>query len=159
MKSHNLPEITKQHTSEILNGIVHLSTCAAPLNHMTPEERLAIPRVGPQREDFARAALEAAFTHPDCIPRSVNLMPMIGGLIVHRGLAEAREKLLDLLQQVEDTRHHLGAGIYTQSLELYHFLKAHRSSDAELTTAVGEMKTRLRSPQNEVERSIRKLAQ
>ncbi len=145
MKFIDLPTITRDQTAEILGAMVDLSCSAAPLVTITPQERCSLPRVGSCREGFARACLDAAEQHSECIPRNIDPQPMIRGLTVHGGLRDLSALLRELLQQVDDTRHHLGSEIFGSSLEIYHLLKMARGRDAELSQVVCEMKTRLRA--------------
>lgn len=145
MKPQTSISLSLQQSAEILGAMIRLSTSAAHLSSMTPEQRCQLPRLGARRESFSRLAIEAARENPQWIPSGLNIPSLIERLTLHGGLGDTREALRKLLEQVEDTQHALGANLFDHALEIYRVLKARRRNRP-LEETIQELKTRLRSP-------------
>jgi hypothetical protein len=136
--------LTAEQQAAMTTAVAALAPAMSFLRTFSPAQRLAMIRVGPRRQSFARLALEGARQHADYLPPSISVAAMERDLALFDALTPVRTQLEVLLQQVKDTQQAASHDACEAGLEVYRALRGH-AREAGLDAMVAELGVTLRS--------------
>jgi hypothetical protein len=90
---------------------------------LTPEEKVALLKMGDKRRSFVRDALTVAQQNPDILPRAFNVEEFARDVALERKLAPVAAASSRLAELVDDTLVAVGSDAYMTALAVYQVAK------------------------------------
>ena len=120
------------------------------LVNLTPAERKALFKTGPNSLSFVQNALTAAQNNPDIFPRSFNVAEFASDVNLYAVLADLSTSLAQLASSVDDTRMAVGGEAMKQATQVYNYVKTAAATTPGLKPVadqLGERFAKTSSPQ------------
>ncbi|MBD2415034.1 hypothetical protein FACHB389_19295 [Nostoc calcicola FACHB-389] len=91
---------------------------------LSPDDRMALPKMGDKSRAFVSKALEVAAQNPEFLPRSFDLDEMRKDVQLFEALYPVLLSLTQLQELVDDTSLAVGSEAYAAALQVYNYAKA-----------------------------------
>ncbi|MFN6537143.1 MAG: hypothetical protein RM021_012340 [Nostoc sp. EkiNYC01] len=91
---------------------------------LSPDDRMALPKMGDKSRAFVSIALEVAAQNPEFLPRSFDLDEMRKDVQLFEALYPVLLSLTQLQELVDDTSLAVGSEAYAAALQVYNYAKA-----------------------------------
>jgi hypothetical protein len=106
-----------------LQTLEQLQDILPPMPDLTPRERQRISRVGLRTRGFVDAALDAAKSDPDLLPRNIALSDFVAQDNFLRGLGLLQAQVADLKSRLDAAALLVGNHVYSVSRTVYALMK------------------------------------
>ena len=122
-----------QNISAVVNGSDAADIKAAVANirqrlpflvSLTPDERKALPKAGPNSLSFVQNSLTAAQNNPNILPGSFNTGEFNSDVNLFAVLTDLNTSIAQLASQVDDTRMAVGSEAMSGARQVYDYVKA-----------------------------------
>lgn len=91
--------------------------------NLTPQERKKYGKIGNETANWIKKVRDYMTQRPDLIPVWIDMAELDKDLKAHEDLIEILDRLIDLVEQVEDTSKLISADIWHASLAFYNNVK------------------------------------
>jgi hypothetical protein len=91
---------------------------------LTPDERKAIFKTGPNSLSFVENALQAAENNPDIFPKSFDADEFESDVNLFAALTDINTVVAQLASEIDDTRMAVGGEAMQEATEVYNYVKA-----------------------------------
>ena len=105
---------------------------------LSPEERHALPKLGPKSLAFVQTALDVAAQNPDILPRNFDMEEFRRDVELFTALQPVAVSLRQLHELVEDTLLAVGSEAYVGALTVYQYAR-NSGQGAALDAALDEL--------------------
>lgn len=116
--------VTDAQRTAVLTAIAQVEANLDFLINLTPQERMALPKMGSASQSFVSKALEIGSNNPQFVPPYVDLAAMRKDYDLAVRLQGIEMQLASALEKVADTNLAAGSEAYITGLTLYSSLKA-----------------------------------
>ena len=108
----------------IKDAIALIQTKLPFLLSLTPDERKAIYKTGPNSLSFVQNALQAAQNNPDIFPKSFDVEEFSSDVALLAVLTEINTLVAQLASEIDDTRLAVGGEAMQEATQVYNYVKA-----------------------------------
>lgn len=115
---------------------------------LTPEERIAITKMGPKSVDFVNDALETVNTFPDIMPSSFDKDEFTRDTQLVSALIKIKMYLDALQQKVDDTLLEVGSEAMVRALDVYSQVNIQQDKVPGLRSAFEKLRSRFMYKKN-----------
>jgi hypothetical protein len=124
-----------------------LQSILQPMPDLTPLERQRISKIGIRTRGFVDAALDAAKSDPDLLPRNIALSDFVAQDTLLRGLSLLQAQVADLKSRLDSATLLVGNQVYSVSRTVYALMKTD-AAKAKMQAQKALMKQRFTAKKN-----------
>jgi len=116
--------LTAAQITAVKNAITTIHTNLPFLLGITPEERMALPKINVQNKVFTEDALSVAQNNANILPAFINVANLANDYTLYNQLDELRVLINQLNEKIEDTQMLAGSEAYVSALTIFKLAKA-----------------------------------
>jgi hypothetical protein len=131
--------IGKEERDAIMTAITTIREKLPFLIDLTPEEKMALPKMGDKSRAFVAKATEVAAQNPGFLPRDFDLAELKKDADLFEALYPIRQALTQLAELVDDSCTAAGSEAYMAALLVYSYAKSSPAGTAGLDGVMDEL--------------------